>query len=534
MHWRVKAMVDELYDVAVVGIGPVGAVLANLLGQSGLRTLAIDRELDMFPLPRAMAFDHEIMRTFQNIGVAAEIVPHIAPYRPTEYRGKDGELISWFESQPAPYPLGWAPNYVFTQPAVEAVLRRQLQAHGVEVRLGLKLTGLVQGDDCVELDLVSQDGRQEQARARYVVACDGGSSTVREQMLGVRFESLDFDEPWLVVDVLVNEDKLDKLPENIIQFCDPRRPMSYVVGPNNHRRWEIMLLPGERPEDMREEERIWELLSPWLTPADGRLWRSATYVFHALIAEQWRVGRVLLAGDAAHMTPPFMAQGMCQGLRDAANLAWKLQRVLQNGAPDSLLDSYQVERVPHVRATTATAKTLGRVICELDPAKAEARDAELRAEYGNPPRVRYRQDLIPGLSDGLIMTTQLPVAGSLFPQPRVSAAHGSRLLDDVAGTGFRLVLKNDVALDGAVLELARKHAVRQIVLAEATAVDGEVVEIREADDILRAWFDRHGCIAALVRPDHYVFGTAASADEIGPLLTALDERLSDSRVARVA
>jgi 2-polyprenyl-6-methoxyphenol hydroxylase-like FAD-dependent oxidoreductase len=164
-------------------------------------------------------------------------------------------------------------------------------------------------------------------QARYIVGCDGGTSLVRK-LLNMGFESLDFDEPWLVVDVIVDDNKLHKFPDTFVQYCDPARPTTYVVGPGNHRRWEFMVLPGQVADDMNREEAIWGLLSRWLEPEDGRLWRAAPYVFHALIAEEWRRERVFLAGDAAHMTPPFMAQGMCQGIRDAANLAWKLELFL--------------------------------------------------------------------------------------------------------------------------------------------------------------------------------------------------------------
>jgi len=175
-----------------------------------------------------------------------------------------------------------------------------------------------------------------------VIGCDGASSTVR-RLAGIALEDLVFDEPWLVVDVKVEPHALAGLPQNSAQFCDPARPASYIVGPGNHRRWEIMLLPGEDPLQMAQPDAVWPLLSKWLTPEDGELWRAAAYRFHALVADDWRRGRVFIAGDAAHQQPPFIGQGMCQGLRDVANLLWKLDRVMRGQSSPRLLDSYTVE-----------------------------------------------------------------------------------------------------------------------------------------------------------------------------------------------
>ncbi len=510
----------SIVDVAIVGLGPVGATLAALLGRAGVSTLVIDKADDIFPLPRAVGFDHEIMRVMQNLGLAETIAPFVVPYRPTEYHGVDGRPIARYESLPPPYPQGWDPSFVFTQPPFERALRGLLETlPSVEVRLATELKGITDHGDHVELAVVDAAGAPGTMLARYAVGCDGGGSLVRK-LLDIRFESLDFDEPWLVVDILVDEDKLHKLPDTIIQYCDPARPTTFVVGPGRHRRWELMLLPGENPTDMSREEVIWQLLGRWLTPQDGTLWRSATYVFHALIAEEWRKGRVFLAGDAAHMTPPFMAQGMCQGIRDAANLAWKLALALSGTAGTALLDSYQAERRPHVRTTTETAKALGRIICERDRDLAKARDARMRAEFGDPPRVQFRQNLIPPLTAGALPPGKTALAGTRFSQPRIVTETGVCLLDEVAGSGFRLVLASDPgSLDiPAALEQAIASLGAQVISLggdetpppEATGV----IAIREADGLLAGWMREHGVIAAFVRPDHYVLATAATAPDL--------------------
>ncbi len=524
------AVTTHTHDVAIIGFGPAGAVLAALLGRAGIDTVVIDKADDIYPLPRAIAFDHEIMRVLQNLGLADAVTPHIRPYPQTEYHGLGGTVIARYRSLPPPYPQGWEPGFVFTQPPFERAVRAMVGTlPSVEVRLGTEMTGLSQHADHVELTTVGPGGNAETLSARYAVACDGGTSPVRK-LLGLRLESFDFDEPWLVVDVLVNPDKLGKLPGTMVQYCDPQRPATHVVGPGNHRRWEIMLLPGEVPEAMTREAVIWDLLGRWLTPADGQLWRAATYVFHALVAEEWRHGRVLLAGDAAHMTPPFMAQGMCQGIRDAANLAWKLALVLAGTAGETLLDTYQAERRPHVRATTETAKAMGRIICELDPEKARARDARMLAENGNPPEVRYRQSLIPGLKQGALWHEQGEPVGSRFPQPRIATAEGIRLLDDFAGAGFRLVLAPQLAAADVPEELWRQLArlggtilaLKTEGVSRRSGPDG--FEIVETEGVLATWLRTNAIVAALVRPDHYVAAVARTAFELRALAEVTAQR----------
>ncbi len=375
-------MVMHLVDVAIVGCGPAGVVLAALLGQAGVRVHICDRLPGVYEIPRAIALDHEILRVFQQIGVIDAVMPFCEPFTNSEYFGVDGQLIRRMTMVKPPFPQGYMPSVVFTQPPVERILRERVAAlPGVTLALGLAMTGFTQDADGVTLQYA--DGST--VRAAYAVACDGGGSALRGS-LGIPLEDLDFDEPWLVVDVLCNEQGLAKLPKTSVQYCEPERPCTLVIGPQNHRRWEISLQPGEDPAEAATPERTRQLLQRWLTPTDGELWRQSSYRFHALVAERWREGRVFLAGDAAHMQPPFLGQGMCQGVRDVANLAWKLTSALNGSvrgdAAERLLDSYGQERKAHVRELTSRIKGVGAVICERDPAKARARDAKLLADCG--------------------------------------------------------------------------------------------------------------------------------------------------------
>jgi len=488
-------------QVLIVGLGPVGAALAGLLADAGVSVLAIDKSTEVYPLPRAAHFDHEIMRVFQQLGIAEALLEHARPATGYEFRNAAGEvLLRMPMGGDRLAPSGWASGYMFNQPGLERLLRAKLDASPrADVRLGVEFKALRTSATSVEATLSGPDGDLV-VEADYLVGCDGAWSPVREA-LGIGLSDLQFDEPWLVIDALPRPGC--QLPDINLQICDPARPTTCVLmGPGRHR-WEFMLLPGETPEQALDDAFIQGLLGPW--EVDVEIERKAVYRFHGLVAERWRDGRVLIAGDAAHQTPPFAGQGMCAGIRDAANVAWKLAEVLQGGASPALLDTYQEEREPNVRAYIALAIGMGRVVCTLDPAEARARDERmLAAQAAGVPPV---PPAAPPPLTGAGVLAGAAAAGQMFPQPAHRAERQTVRLDDVLGDGAWLISRAKTPVpDGP----------------RVTPVSLSDPRLAAFRDLLDGWLAGHGAEAVLVRPDRHVFGaggarelTAAWAQALG-------------------
>jgi 3-(3-hydroxy-phenyl)propionate hydroxylase len=429
-------MSTPAYDVAIVGLGPTGATLANLCGMWGLRTVVFERSTAPYPQPRACHLDAEIARVLQHLGLEDELHRLLTVSAGMEYVDAAGARLFTFEGFEREPLLGWHEDYVFVQPELDGVLRVALEQYAhVEVRLGV---------DAPPLDELRRT-------ARFVVACDGATSAVRDQ-LGTELIDLGYDERWLVVDVMLHDPAVPALPGIIQQVCDRRRMATFVPSHGRHRRWEFRLADDELVPD------VWRLLAPWgITKDLADLVRAATYRFHALEAERWRDGDVFLAGDAAHQMPPFMGQGLCSGVRDAANLAWKLAEVVHGQSPDALLDTYEAERRPHVAAVTALSIEAGRLITRLSI------DPSAVPEPDRPDPTRWSR--LPGLDLG----GAFPV-GHQLPQPD--------RLDESLPDGWVWVAADDGF--------------------EAPDHRPVVVEPRAT----------HGCRAVLVRPDRYIAATA--------------------------
>ncbi|MBA4210796.1 MAG: monooxygenase [Parvibaculum sp.] len=493
-----ETMKREETDVLIVGLGPVGAALGVYLGRMGVKAIAIERDHEVYPMPRAAHLDHETMRLLHLAGGAEAVAQASQPLSAYEFRNAAGELLTGFAARGALAPTGWPWTSMFHQPTLEHALRARLAAlPSVSVRLGHALKSYRVEGEGVIAEVETPEGMKE-ISARFLVGCDGGNSTVRRGA-GIAFDDMGFDEPWLVIDAVL-AGGIARISTVGLQYCDPARPVtSMPMAPGRHR-FEFMLLPHEKPEEVVSDAAIAGMIAPYHDPAQFEIERRAVYRFHALIAKAWRKGPVVLAGDAAHQMPPFLGQGLCSGTRDAANLAWKIEAVLRGRAGDALLDSYQAEREPHVRMITDMAVSLGRIVCTQDAGAAQARDAGMLAV---PEGERVRGIMIlEGLKAGV-----LPGGGMVAPDAQFRGAR----LDDAAGYAPILITREE---SDASRTFAASGGFAVVLSALDSGAEGFTALM-------------NGAPALLVRPDRYVFG----AGEAAALLAAWEAYLAGGGVA---
>jgi len=489
-------------DVAIVGAGPTGIVAANLCGIHGLSAIAVDREPDVYDLPRAVGMWDDVQRILADAGVFDAVVPDTMIHDGGEFVDRAGRRLSGIDIPPGLVtPNGHPPVRGFHQPTFERAVRARLAAHpSVSLRTRCELTTFTQEADAVVLTLRDHGrDRDEIVRASWMLACDGATSPVRKAC-GIAWNSLGYDREWLVVDVALRRDAA--LPQHGTQICDPDRPTTLVPMPLGLHRWEFQLRAGETREEMERPGRVWELLAPWVTPHDADLVRAVVYRFHATIAETFRRGRVLLAGDAAHQTPPFMGQGLCSGVRDVHNLVWKLAHVRRGEADDALLDTYTAERHPMAVAMVTHSANTGRAIDAYAAWSAGGPEpsAELQAyAYGGSAQ-------LPDLSTGFLRVGSSPWVGRMMPQC-VATAEGHRgTFDDVAPPSrWAVVASRDPA---SLMNDATRAAWAEL---------GATFVRAEPNGPALGLLAEHD--AALVRPDRIVYAAtdpSTTLDDLGP------------------
>jgi len=486
------------FDVIVVGLGPVGAVLAGLLGKRGVKTLVLERDQKVFALPRAAHVDHTGLRTIQEVGCLNEILKGSVRNRGLDLLDAEKRLLVRIPADRNSI-SGLPTSVYFYQPDFDTTLREFAQTNlDLTIKLGANVTSIRQNDSCVTIEYTDSKNDSYSATADWLVGCDGSWSFTRESQ-GIRLQSLNFDEPWLVLDLLLKGDS-EKLPKDyVIEVADPSRPyLSTPISPNRQR-FEFMLLPDEKPEDIQKSKVIEYFLKDWIEPSNYSVERSAVYTFHGLIAEKWRDNRIFLAGDAAHQTPPFLGQGMCAGIRDVANLAWKLDRVIKGLSIEALLDTYESERKPHALKVVEAAIRIGKVVCDLDPTNAETRNKKLLT--GDPDEQKKLAFALPKIEPGALITKS---GGALFPQVMLDG----RLTDEIFGNSFAILVRSIDSIDPDLLSLAE-------------ALNAKVLSI---DKLQIPAFERvlSNYQYLVVRPDRYICGGFETTDEfleeIGPAL----------------
>ena len=473
------------YDVIIVGLGPTGGTLANLLALNGFSILILEREKNLYALPRAVHFDDEIMRVFQTIGITKKFLKNTIINKGTKFVNSDGKvLLDW----PRPKSItenGWYPSYRFHQPDLEKNLRNRLKNFKkVKLMQNTEVIRIKNNKNSVNL-LFKSKNKLQKVRSKYVIGCDGARSTTRDQM-GSVLDNLGFTQKWAVVDLILRKNK-NKLPDRTIQYSNSERPATYCRNVGKRRRWEFAIQDNEDEKEILSDEYIWNFLKPWLNPKDAYLERKAIYIFQSAIARKWRKGRIFIAGDAAHLMPPFMGQGMCAGIRDVSNLAWKISWCIKNNHNEKFLDTYQSERFSNAKEYIETTMRMGEFV------NAVGSENITDNISSGPNGTKSMQSIKPKLGLGL-GSNKDKNRGKIFPQ---------------------LKMKNGKTLDEkfsmSPLLLTSSKLSKKISLNKIQSITDK--DIKGLNNLLKSYNAK----AIIVRPDRFILKTCKKVKDFNQI-----------------
>ena len=475
------------FDVTIVGLGPAGGTLANLLAMHGFSILILDREKSFYPLPRAVHFDDEIMRVFQTIGITKEFLKHTIINKGTKFvNSKDKVILDW----PRPKKItdnGWYPSYRFHQPDLEKKLRKKLKNYKkVSIEQNSEVKKIINSKNQVDIIYANISSHKEYiVRSKYLVGCDGANSITRKQMK-TTMDNLGFTQKWAVVDLILKKKK-NNLPDRTIQYSNPKQPATYCRNVGKRRRWEFAIKKNHSDKKVLSERYIWNFLKPWLKKSEAIIERKTIYTFESAIARKWRKGRVFIAGDAAHLMPPFMGQGMCAGIRDASNLAWKIANCLRNKFNETLLNTYQSERSLNVKEYIETTMRMGEFVNAVESIQITD---NIRSDNKG---IKSMQSIKPKLGKGLGNLNDKN-RGKTFPQFKLK---NNKTLDNNFSKKGMIVLSSDIN--------------------PKTSKYYSILKAKNFSNVSR-YLKNIKSKAILVRPDRFILASARSNKEVNLLL----------------
>ena len=502
-------------DVVVVGLGPAGTLTSLLLSDSSIKVIGIDKEKEIYSLPRAVTIDDEGLRTLQRLNLENIYLENGTAIEGAYFLDDKLQKLSGMDV-PANFLTsnGWMPNLMFHQPFTDALLREELLKSSCFIKLETELIEIVPIENYYIVKTLNlTNGKEDSFTAKYVVGADGASSKVRN-LMEFDQEDLDYDKNWLVVDVKLKVE--NTLPTFAAQICNPKRICTYIPAHLPFRRWEFILLEGESKEEMLKETTIQKLISPWLKPNEYEIIRAAVYRFHSLLTTRFKKGNCFVIGDAAHQNPPFMGQGMMSGYRDALNLSWKLISVIINSFPKELLESYEEERKPHSRFVVEGSAAIGKLMSSYAEAIAKGNPSDVPQELVDRG---YGSFSLPPLEKGLFYkgySDTDSMAGNLFPQPlSMEGIMCKERLDSLLGKGFCVVSTKEVEL------MPYQKKFYEIINSNFLVIEKSMLN---DNPWLNKTMSKNDIY--ILRPDRHIFGSTSDKITFEDLTEDLRERLS--------